>query len=101
MVSHGDGHKEISLSEAAVGVLCTLNEKRRSEQFDSRFIMVLLIGLYSIKKIIENAAIDEGCLDLVKDLFEWRVMKDKIRMQAFKKLIAESVVNIKSKNYKA
>lgn len=95
MVSHGDGHKEISLSEAAVGVLCTLNEKRRSEQFDSRFIMVLLIGLYSIKKIIENAAIDEGCLDLVKDLFEWRVMK------AFKKLIAESVVNIKSKNYKA
>lgn len=81
-----------------VDALRTLNDERPADKFDTRFLMTLLIGLSSIKKIIGNEAIEGGVLGLVKDIFQWRVMNDEKRMNDFQKLIADAINKIKNNN---
>lgn len=101
MVANGDGHKEIALSSTAVAVLSDLNKKKRDEKFDFHFLTALLIGFCTIKKIKLIDAVEKGILDLVKDLFNWRVMNNESRMNGFDNLLSNVIKGIKTRNYKA
>lgn len=99
-MKHGNGFKEVQLSSAAASGLCNLNEKKRGEKSDCHFLMALLIGTCTMKKFKENEAVEEGILELIKDLFAWRVMNDKKRMMGFANLVTFAINAIKTNNFK-
>lgn len=100
-MAHGNGHKQIVLSSRVVVGLCDLNQQKRSEEFDSVFLKALLIGFYTIKKIKNNEAVDDGISELIKNLFEWRVKASEERVAAFANMVANAINDIKTNNFKA
>lgn len=97
MVLNGDNFKEISLSSTAVTVLTDLNNTKNSDKFDQHFLTALLIGLCTKAKIKENDAIEKGILELVSELFNWRVKYNEIRVARFNDLVTNVIKGIKSR----
>lgn len=64
--SNGMHCTAIRLPAKAVTGLLMMNEKKRSKKFDISFLKAMLIGFFTLKKIKENASMDEGILEIVK-----------------------------------
>lgn len=74
MVSSSDVFKEVWLSARAVNGLLQINKKPNGNQKDavkndSTFLMALLVGFCTVKKLKESSSVEVGVLDLIKGTF--------------------------------
>lgn len=105
MIGNEDSFEEVQLKSAAVDGLIKMNKKKREKQFDLVYLKALLIGFCTLKTIKdEKSTFDflgkDGMLDLLKELFEWRVQKDGHRMCAYDNLFKTAISEIRNNNFK-
>lgn len=99
MIADGDSFKEVWLQAKVVDGLIKTNKKKPSEKFDLVFMKALLVAFCTIKAIQAGNPIEEGMLELLKDLFEWRVRKDENRMRTYDNLLNFAIDGIRKNNF--
>lgn len=105
MIGNEDSFEEVRLKSTAVDGLIKMNKKKREKQFDLVYLKALLIGFCTLKTIKDEKSSSDflgkvGMLDLLKDLFEWRVQKDGNRMCAYDNLFNTAISEIRNNNFK-
>lgn len=98
MAAKADTFVEMRLPAKVVNGLLLMNEKKPSQEFDVGFLKAMLIGFCSMKTIKQNGC-DEAIVNLVKELFEWRVGGDEVRLDEFERMIDTAIDGIKKNKF--